>query len=409
MTLSENTFFYISDGEPCLFDGGRETALPSGVLSRYIEGVRERAKRNEWKESGSGAIFMGTATSETPESAVSSINARTLCIGFDNDRLLYSLKIDNVCGIYSKRSFRDMDEGIVLSDRTQRYGEFDANTRGDLCVAVSFAGETHIGIKRHGQSDCSQITEGESIERDPVWSKVDQNLIYYSSAGLEKRNNADDEQDQNMQVGMFSIYDMISEAAPRAHSPFSLCSIDISKGKISEIRASDKFDFIKPRAADDGSLYYIKKPFESDTRQNSVSGCLLDILTAPIKLIGALIGFFNIFTVKYSGKNLRSSGNTKAKNRSDDQIFIDGNIISAKRELKANADHGEKYPGFIPRSFELHRISGGGEDRIVKRGVIAYTLRGENVIYSNGSSVILLSPDGSEKLLSKAEKVTFLL
>lgn len=165
---------------------------------------------------------MGTATSETPESAVSSINARTLCIGFDNDRLLYSLKIDNVCGIYSKRSFRDMDEGMVLSDRSQRYGEFDISSQGD-------------------------------------------------------------------------------------------------------------------------------------------------------------------------------------------QIFIDGNIISAERELKANADHGEKYPGFIPRSFELHKLSKDGEDVIVKRGVIAYTLRGDNVICSNGSSVILLSPDGSEKLLSKAEKVTFLL
>lgn len=408
MTLSENTFFYISDGEPYLYDSGRETALPSGVLTRYIEGVRERAKRNEWKESGNGAIFMGTATSETPESAVSSINARTLCIGFDNDRLLYSLKIDNVCGIYSKRSFRDMDEGMVLSDRSQRYGEFDTNMCGDLCVAVSFAGETHIGVKRQGQSDCVQITEGESVERDPVWSKVDQNLIYYSTAGLEKRED-DDDQDQNIQAGMFSIYDMIKESAPRAHSPFSLCSIDINKGEITEILASDKHDFIKPRTAIDGSLYYIKKPYESETRKTSVGGCLLDILTAPIKLIGALVGFFNIFTIKYSGKNLRSSGDTKAKRRSDDQIFIDGNIISAERELKANADHGEKYPGFIPRSFELHKISRSGEDVIVKRGVIAYTLRGDNVIYSNGSSVVLLSADGSEKLLSKAEKVTFLL
>lgn len=409
MTLSENIFFYISDGEPYLYDSGRETALPSGVLSRYIEGVRERAKRNEWKESGNGAIFMGTATSETPESAVSSINARTLCIGFDNDRLLYSLKIDNVCGIYSKRSFRDMDEGIVLSDRSQCYGEFDISSQGDLCVAVSFAGQTHIGVKRQGQSDCVQITEGESIERDPIWSKVDQSLIYYSSAGLERREDTDDEVDANTQAGMFSIYDMIKDAAPRVHSPFSLCSIDIKKGEIAEIRTSDKFDFIKPRAAGDGSLYYIKKPFESDSRKNSVGGCLLDILTAPVKLFCALIGFFNIFTIKYSGKNLRSSGDTKTKHRSDDQIFIDGNIISAERELKANADHGEKYPGFIPRSFELHKLSKDGEDVIVKRGVIAYTLRGDNVICSNGSSVILLSPDGSEKLLSKAEKVTFLL
>lgn len=409
MTLSENTFFYISDGEPYLFDSGRETALPSGVLTRYIEGVRDRAKRNEWKESGSGAIFMGTATSETPESAVSSINARTLCIGFDNDRLLYSLKIDNVCGIYSKRSFRDMDEGMVLSDRSQRYGEFDTNALGDLCVAVSFAGETHIGIKRQGQSDCVQITEGESVERDPVWSKVNKDLIYYSSAGLERREDKDDEIGTDIQAGMFSIYDMIKDAAPRAHSPFSLCSIDIKKGEIAEIRSSDKFDFIKPRTANDGSLYYIKKPFENERRKTSVGGCLLDILTAPIKLIGALVGFFNIFTIKYSGKNLRSSGDTKTKHRSDDQIFIDGNIISAERELKANADRGEKYPGFIPRSFELHKISRGGEDVIVKKGVIAYTLRGDDVIYSNGSSVILLSQSGSETLLSKAEKVTFLL
>lgn len=417
MTLSDNSFFYISDGELFLFDGEREHPVPSGVLERYLSGVRERAKKNEWKENGSGAIFMGSAGARDSESAVASVCARVRCVGFDEcDRLLYSLKIDDVCGVYSKRSFRDLDEGMVLSDGRQKYGDFDVNSRGDICISISFAGEAHIGIKRHGDPDCNSITEGESLEASPVWSKVDDNIIYYSSAGLEKRVVKDDSDAHGNEGG--SMQDVIAnavmmamlEAEPeeRARSEFSLYSIDCKSGVIEELRTDRKYDFVKPRTAENGSLYYIKKPF--DDGKTKKGGCLIDILTAPVKLIGAIVGFFNVFTIKYSGKNLTSTGgNSKAKRRSDDQIYIDGNIISASRELKANADRGEKYPGFVPRSFELHRLDTDGRDTIVKKGVIAYTLRGDSIIYSNGSSVVLLSPDGSETLLSKSERVTFLL
>lgn len=413
MTLSEKSFFYISDGELFLFDGEREHPVPSGVLERYLSGVRERAKKNEWKENGSGALFMGSSGASDPESAVASVRSKIACVGFDGDRLLYSLKIDDVCGLYSKRSFRDLDEGMVLSDGKQRYGEFDVNSRGDLCVSISFAGEAHIGIKRESDPECVQITEGESFESSPVWSKVDENIIYYSSAGLEKRAVVDenDRRSSDNDVITSAVLAAIMNAEPeeRNRSAFALYSIDCKSGAIDELRADRKYDFVKPRAARDGSLYYIKKPFDESAGKKR-GGCLLDIITAPVKLIGAIIGFFNVFTIKYSGKNLTSTGtNTKAKRRSDDQIYIDGNLISATRELKANADRGEKYPGFVPRSFELHRISRDGEDTIVKKGVIAYTLRGDSVIYSNGSSVVLLSQDGSETLLSKSERVTFLL
>ena len=55
-----NTFYYIADGKAYLHRDGKEFELRSMVLESYIEKVKESAKRNEWKYSGTGAAFTNT-------------------------------------------------------------------------------------------------------------------------------------------------------------------------------------------------------------------------------------------------------------------------------------------------------------------------------------------------------------
>lgn len=409
MTDRNNSFFYISNGELFLFDGEKEHTVPSGVAEKYVAHVKDRIRKNEWKESGSGAVFMGTVNPETVESAVASISSKVCCVGFSDDRLIYSLNIDDVCGIYSKRTFRDTDEGIVLSDREYRYSDFDISREGDICVSAAFAGESHIGVKRRDDADCRIVTEGNSFEIYPVWSKHKKNVIFFSGAGL---SGSDD--DRSAEVGEASdrlpFFDMQygTPAAARERSAFALCSLDIGTGEITELMSDVAYDFVKPQATADGSIWYIKKPFRPGGSGRSFGGCLLDILRAPIRLLGALVGFFNIFTIRYSGKNLTSAGGTKTKKRSEDRICIDGNIISASKELRTNEANGEKYPGYIPRTFELHRITPENNDVTVKKGVIAYRVTENGVLYSNGTSVVIIKGDGSEELVAKIKDVTFI-
>ena len=81
-----------------------------------------------------------------------------------------------------------------------------------------------------------------------------------------------------------------------------------------------------------------------------------------------------------------------------------GNLIDAERELKRNSEHGEEYPGYVPREYELCRMNNGKTD-VMARGICAYALRGGDVYCSNGSYVLKLG-DGKPEKICKADNVT---
>ena len=90
-------------------------------------------------------------------------------------------------------------------------------------------------------------------------------------------------------------------------------------------------------------------------------------------------------------------------------MFIDGNFIQAEKELKENQNKGDKNPGIIPGSWELRRRAPDGTDTLLRRGVVAYRLmQNGDVLVSNGSCVLCLEPDGNEKKISDAPRVTYL-
>ena len=118
--------------------------------------------------------------------------------------------------------------------------------------------------------------------------------------------------------------------------------------------------------------------------------------------------------MKYSGKTLTNGkGDTKAKNRTEAEMFIDGNLINASRELEKNQKSGDKFPGIIPRSYELCRRHGAnGREEVIKNGIIAYALGLSGEIYcSNGNHLLKLTPSGNryeETVLAKEKAISFI-
>ena len=128
----------------------------------------------------------------------------------------------------------------------------------------------------------------------------------------------------------------------------------------------------------------------------------------PVRIVGALFGFLNVFSAKYSGKTLSKS--VGVKNRDEEKLFIEGNLISAEAELRANRNRGEQNPGIIPHSWELHCRKPNGDDVLVRRGVVAYRVDDQtgDILFSNGSAILNLSPDGKEEKILSADQVTFI-
>ncbi|MBQ1259663.1 MAG: hypothetical protein IIX97_06090 [Clostridia bacterium] len=396
--------FYIKDKKLFYVKDGKGEPVPDGVYEGYLRRVTDSAKRNEWKNTGRGAMFTGAyAPGADSSSVASSVRSDVTCVGKLGDMLIFSEKIGDTCAIYRKTSVGDMSEVIALSDTSYSLETFDCAGE-KIAVSASYANFSHIGLAEpSGRGGVRIITEGESIDKNPSFDKRDPDVLYYESAGILLTG----EEEQRDDRAFLTPADMMrSMRTVTQTGPSAIVRIDFARSALDYILEDDSVSYIKPSTDTNGVLYFIKRPYVLEEKRGG--GCLLSILLIPVKLIKAIGGFFNFFSMKYSGQTLTSNG-SKAKGKDARTVFIDGNLIDAEKSLKENA--GEQNPGVIPKSFELCRLVDGRVEK-VKSGVIAYTFDADgNIVYSNGNAIIRLYSDGREERVVKdrsAEGVTML-
>ena len=402
----ERNFYYIAQGKLHAYKNGAAREVSSGVLDAYLRRVKDSAQRNEWKHTGEGAMFREAyVPGADVESRVAGVMSKVHCAAEYGDSLIYSLSIDRTTGIY--RQFAESSsEGIVLSGGNFAYQDFDV--LGDCCaVSAGFAGESHIGVLRIGTTDCRIYTEGHCWDSQPVWSKTEPDTIFFCSAGLAETPNQEERSQRPMDMSQMATRMFTSAAQAVTRGPSAIMKLDVSRDTLDEWIADDTHDYIRPQSMADGSLYYIRRPYTADNG-TSMWGCLGEIVMLPVRILGALFGFLNVFSAKYSGKTLSKS--VGVKNRDEEKLFIEGNLISAEAELRANRNRGEQNPGIIPHSWELHCRKRNGDDVLVRRGVVAYRVDDQtgDIMFSNGSAILNLSPDGKEEIILSADQVTFI-
>lgn len=408
-----DTVFFISEGRMYMCRNKNAVEIESGVLKNYRDKVLESAKRTEWKKTGSGAAFTnGFEQDADPESRVSAVRSYVRCLGLQGGNLIYSINVDGTVGVYRKYKPSDANEGIVVSSGEYAYNDFDTDGKRFI-LSAAFAGESHIALLDPETGDCDVLTDGPSWDYSPVFSASGENAVYFCSAGLELKNTDEPSRPEKpgKNITLPEIWASIN-AVPDStlRGPATVCRLGLDDMSMNEVVAADGYDCVRPQSMPDGSLYYIKKPYD---KRGAVSpaknalGCLLDIVLFPVRLIMALFGFLNFFSMRYSGKNLKNSGDVRQ--RDEKQVFIDGNLINAEKERKQNRARGEKEPGIIPRSWELHRRKPDGSDELVRRGVVAFRAdQNGELLFSNGSAVILRRSDGSEEKVCSTSGVTFI-
>lgn len=403
------TFHYIADGKLFLHTDTGDRELVSGVYTDYVRKVRDSASRNEWKTQGAGAMFTGSfQPGQDANTAVSAIRARITSAAEYNGSTVYAIDIDGVSGIY-QLSETGGGDGIVQSNATQNYGDFDILGE-KMTYSSAFGGQSHIGSRTMMRNDSCIHTDGESWDFQPVFDRTNPNRIYFCSSGLKIDTNAP-ENSAGRPATMLDFYRAMTEApASDVRGPSALCLLDTAAGTLDTVLESNSQDYLHPQSMPDGSLWYIRRPYKPETGSGANPfGCLLDILLLPVRLLKALFGFFSLFSMKYSGEPL--AGND-VKNKSEKQMFIDGNLIDAEKAMKENAKRGEETPGIIPKTWELHRLSPDGNDVLIRKGVTAFRVLDDGaVLFFNGSCVLLRTETNgkvTEKKVSPAQRVTFI-
>ncbi len=399
------TFDYIAGGKLYTYTDGRSLEVSSGVLDSYRRKVRDSAARNEWKHTGEGAAFRGAYTpGADPESRVAAVSSRAVCVGAHGGDRIYSLVIDRSCGIYRQKP-DDENEGIVISSSDCAYLDFDI--RGERMVLTSaFAGESHIGVLEIGSTACKMYTEGHTWDSRPVWSACEKDTVYFCCAGLPIADSQEEEPSRPMGYSEMVTRMLQAPQSASGRGPSAICRLDLARQSMEEVLADDGYDYLAPQSTKDGSLFYIRRPYQQEPGGSNPFGCLKDLFLIPVRLLAALFGFLNVFSAKYSGKTL--SGSAAARRKDEKTVFVEGNLIRAEEELRANRQSGDKNPGIIPRTWELRRRKADGSDLLIARGVSAFrAMEDGTVLVSNGSAILCLDRNGEEKLCS-AENVTFI-
>ncbi len=357
---------------------GETFPLPSQRYQRYREAMQEIRRQHQWKNSGTGALFMGNLSglAEDQEPAVR-IGGMALLDGL----LYYTAFLGGVGGLYTKDPLNpDAPEGVIV----HRQG---MNTAGLCWNGASFATtllegrERHLGFFTLPRGELTVVTQGETVEAGPSWSR-DCQQVWFSSAGWGRE----------------------APGGEAVLGPRAICRLDANTMELTEVYAQPGRDCISPQEGEDGSLWFLRRPRREEQEGNT----LADIAAAPGKVVRAMGGWLDLFTRRYAGESLRSGGG-KAKQKPERDLIIEGNLINAQRALEENQSQGEAYPGIIPRSWELVRLAPGGENpEVVQKGVLAYALAPGGYVFSNGRHILRATGTGKPELLAEEGMVTML-
>lgn len=371
--------YLTSDGIQ-LAENGKSVPLPSYRVQQYKATIDQIHQNKAWKTSGKGAMFMGTYEEDKKPEAKASFCGLALY----QEEFLYTLQLDASGGLY-KRSFSEKAEmeGHICSGNDVRLGEIACHG-DDVAACVRYPdGRSHIGLYHLPASYCTEITDGDSCESSPSWSP-DGRTLYFSTAGIARneRGNA------------------------AAYAPRAIVAYHVNSEQMEMVLEDEQFDLLSPKEDADGNLWYIRQPYRmsDEDDRNSLLGVLKDVVLFPYRIIKGLFGFLNAFTTLFGGEPLRNGGkrsDVKSKQKSDKELFFEGNLIKAEKNQKENARSGEEYPGILPRNRVLVKKASDGNEEIIAKGVLDFALCKDGVVYSNGSHI--LHKSGSEKPVSIAK------
>lgn len=361
--------YCISEGELNLIENGKSRIITCERIKNYIDTVTKMRQRDEWKTTGKGARFMGVAPKEY-ETGNRMLYLRS--VGNYGGKLIYSTFIDGMGGMYLKDSDSG-DETYVFSNK-----EFDITdicAEGDKCVIVAGLGnyERHIGIADINTGGVNQVTEGFTSETHPFISKTDSNKIYYTAMGYARDN----------------VGNVVEK------SPCSICCYNETTGELDDIISDDNFDYIKPSDDKEGNLYYIKREYQPTKKKSNL---LMDILLFPVRIVKAIGGFLSVFSMAFGGEPLRTGGSnpSKTKNPDERELFVEGNMIKAQKQLSDDSEEG-----IIPSGWELIKNE-NGKETVLKKGVMDYHITDEGeIVYSDGAFVRIIRADGKTEKLCK--------
>ena len=372
---------YVSQGKLHFHGDG---VASSTMESPFGRSLRDRAaqiyNRHAWKTQGTSAQFMrGMLWPQRGGGANEfRIAITSVARGRDPGEVMYSLETDEISGVFSV-------DGNGIETRIFHTADFRVRN-----IAVSPDGSAialsvfhnnltaNLAILNGDGSDFREASEGDSVDLSPQWVPGSQRRLVFQSAGLGR------------DVG----------GRYTGLGPFAVQQLDLDADAISCLAEDPEADLLRPQVAADGSLYYIRRPYDNGKRKMDPLSIVKDTVLFPFRMSYAIFQFFNFFSMRYSGRPLTTSRGAVERQRDLKQMMIWGNLIDVEEASRHQENQGQDAPSLVPSSWQLVRLKDGVKE-VIAKSVLSFDLaRDGSILYSNGSAVHQIAPEGS-----KAERV----
>ncbi len=383
------TIAYLAGGKLHLKQGQNPTRT---VDSEFAQTVQQRIlstqRRNAWKNKQAQnpmadmlPAHLFPQMQEGEAKLPVTFKAVSLC---EAGKLLYTLATAEMAGIFcfdpasqkERRLFHSAD--FAVQDLS-----FNLEHREVACAVLHQDSSANIATMPIEGIRPRQITEGDSIDLAPRWIAGAGKALVYQSAGIARDRNG-------------YLIDQ---------SPYTIEKLDFQQGEVSNLVADPKYDFLLPQMTAEGTLYYIRRPYQPHRQRLSLLSTLRDIFLMPFRFARAIYEWLNMFTKIYSGKPLLKTG--KPQIQANNQLVLWGKKIDPVTMAKENEKFGDSdSPALVPQTWQLMRQEAGMDPQVISKGVLSYDIGSDgSLVFTNGNAIYTVTPGGVAKRLLKTQLI----
>ena len=271
-TVNNPTLACISQGQLSLEDANGSQILESPFGRSLRDRAVEIYNRNIWKTQGRGGQSLSRALRTPPEADPGEFRIAITSVtrGRRQGELWYTLETDEISGVFVRDSEGSEKRLFHTADFRARHLDVHPGS-GEMALSVSRRNAMeNLAVLKADGSDLIEVTDGESIDQAPRWVPAPGRRLVFQSSGMGRDR-----------LGRFAL-----------HGPFSVQQLDLDTSAISCLAQSAEFDFVAPRFAADGALYYIRQPHANAPRAANPGAALFQTILLPLRIlwgIGLLI------------------------------------------------------------------------------------------------------------------------
>lgn len=386
---------YLAQGQLFIKEDGKNAEpIESHFALKAMERDERDRQRNAWKQRGGiwqrmgiEMPFMAQAMMGPQVAQQRRINFGSVTRGEAPGQLLYVLHTGQLSGLFHYDFSNDEERRLLHRNDFEVHDLARHPLKPLLACSASYEdGTVHIVVGDGDGRRLRQVTEGDAMDQAPSWVPCDSQQLVYQSAGIGR--NA-----QGFFTGL---------------GPYRIERLDLDKGDLDTLVEDDGHDHLLPRMLADGTLYFIRRPYNANPRPK-LGQLLLDIAAFPWRLLRAIFHYLDFFSMIYSGKPLTSAGGPKREGPDQRYLMLWGRWIDVQQAERRARQKGDA--GLVPRDWELVHRRGGGAEEVLAKGVLSYDLCDDGtIVYSDGRRVRHLTPQGDRELFQAAmiEKVVAL-